>query len=195
MQILNVTNLPIYLPYDKAPVPFGDPLSDAAITLASPGVFSVPGYVPTNADQIVFTVSGAGVLPAAITAGVVYFVVGAVPATGAFNVSATKGGAAINTAQASTAPVTAHLVSNETDGVYLPFKTGYTVVVLNLSGGSLTLQGAPDSNAAVGAYGNPGGPGAFVTLAVVAAGSAALAQLSQDWIRVSTAATLVLMQN
>lgn len=194
MQVLNVTNLPIYLPNDKAPVPFGDPFSDASFTLASPSVVSVPGYVPTNGDAIAFTVSGTGVLPAAITAAVVYYVVGAVPATGAFNVSATKGGAAINAAQASTAPVTAHLVSGETDGVPLPFKPGYTVVVLNLSGGSLTLQGAPDLNAA-GPFGNPGGPGSFVTIAVVGAGAAALAQLNADWIRVSTAATLVLLQN
>jgi hypothetical protein len=194
MQVLNVTLLPIYLPYDVAPVPFGDPFSDATITLASPGVVSVPGYVPVNGQAIVFSIPvGGGTLPAAIVAGTTYFIVGAVPATGAFNVSATKGGAAINTATASTGIVTAHLVSAEVDGVVLPFKTGNTVVVMNLTGGSLTLQGAPDLNTTQ--YGNPQGPGAFVTLAVVPATSAALAQLSQDWIRVSTAATLVLLQN
>lgn len=194
MQVLSVTNLPIYLPYDTAPVPFGDPFSDATITLASPGVVSVPGYVPVNNQAIVFSIPvGGGTLPAAIVAGTVYFIVGAVPATGAFNVAATKGGAAINTATASTGIVTAHLVSAEIDGPVCPFKTGATVVVMNLTGGSLTLQGAPDLN--VTQYGNPQGPGAFVTLAVVPATSAALAQLSQDWIRVSTAATLVLLQN
>lgn len=194
MQVLSVTNLPIYLPYDKAPVPFGDPISDAAITLASPGVVTVPGYVPTNNDAIAFSIPvGGGTLPAAIVAGTVYFVVSAVPATGAFSVAATKGGAAINTATASTGIITAHLLSNEVDGVFCPFKTGATVVVMNLTGGSLTLQGAPDLN--LTQYGNPQGPGVYVTLAVVPATSAALAQLSQDWIRVSTAATLVLLQN
>jgi hypothetical protein len=194
MQLLNVSNLPIYLPNDTAPVPFGDPFSDAAITLASPGVFTVPGYVPTNGDAIAFSVYSTGVLPVAIVAGTKYFVVGAVPATGAFNVAATKGGAAINTATASTAPVTAHLLSAEVDGVVLPFKSGNTVLVENNTGGALVLQGAPDVNA-TGAYGNPGGPGSFVTLATVAANSRALVVLSQDWIRVSTAATLSLVQN
>lgn len=192
MQVLNVTNLPIYLPNDKAPLPFGDPFSNAAFTLASPSVVTIPGYVPTNADQIQFSVSGAGVLPAAFTAGTTYFVVGANAATGAFNLSATRGGAAINAAQASTAPVTAHLISGETDGTVLPFKPGATVVVLNLTGGSLVLQGASDSNTG---FGNPGGPGSYSTIATVAAGAAALAQLNYDWIRVSTAATLVLLQN
>lgn len=195
MQVLNVTQLPIYLPYDTAPVPFGDPFSDATITLASPGVVSVPGYVqPVNGQSIVFTIPvGGGTLPAAITAGTTYYIVGAAAGVGTFNVSATKGGAAINTATASTGIVTAHLTSAEVDGVPLPFKTGNTVVVMNLTGGSLTLQGAPDLNTT--GYGNPQGPGSFVTLAVVLATSAALVQLSQDWIKVSTTATLVLLQN
>lgn len=194
MQALNVTNLPIYLPYDRAAIPFGDPLSDAAFTLASPSVVTVPGYVPVNGDALAFSVSGTGVLPVAIVGGTTYYVVNANAATGTFNVAATKGGAGINAATASTAPVTAHLISNEVDGVTQPFKTGNTVVVANLSGGSLTLQGAPDLNAA-GPYGNPGGPGSYSTIAVVGAGSIAMAQLGFDWIRVSTAATLVLLQN
>lgn len=192
MQVLNVTNLPIYLPYDTAPVPFGDPLSDTTVTSASPGVVNVPGYVPVNGAALQFTVSGAGVMPTGLTAATTYYVVSANAATGNFSVSATKGGSAINTSSTGTAPITTHLISGEVDGVPMPFKPGATVVVLNLSGGSLVLQGAPDLNTG---FGNPGGPGTYVTLATVAAGSAAIAQLSQDWIRVSTSGTLVLLQN
>lgn len=202
MRTLTVSNLAIYLPADIAQVPFGDPLSDVAITLASPGVVSAVGYNnPANGDAISFTlpVGGAGVLPAAITAGQVYYVVGA-NANGTFNVSATKGGAAINTAQAASGIVTAHLISQQQYGTRTPFKPGATVVVLNTTGGSLVLQGASDSNsgfssAGVPNYGNPQGPGAFSTLATVPAGAAQEVVLNADWIRVSTAANLILLQN
>jgi len=200
MQVLNVTNLPIYLPADTAPVPFGDPLSDATITLASPGVVTVPGYNnPTVGDAIAFSIPvGGGTLPVAITVGTVYYVQAIVSAAlGTFNIAATKGGAAINTATASTGVITAHLISAEKYGVTLPFKPSNSVVVQNLTGGSLVLQGAPDVNVngTWGSFGNPGGPGTFVTLATVAAGTSQVVALTQDWIRVSTAATLQLLQN
>lgn len=193
MQALNVTNLPIYLPYDVAELPFGDPIQGAAFTLASPSVVSVPGYVPVNGAALAFVVTGAGVLPVAFVANVTYFVVGANAATGAFNLAATRGGAAINAASASTAPVTARLLSAQVDGVTLPFKTTGSVVVLNPTAGALVLQQAPDLN--VTTFGLPQGPGAFTTLASVPALSAAVVVLQNDWIRVSTAATLVLLQN
>lgn len=203
MQLLAVTALPIYLPADKAPVPFGDPLSDATITLASPGVFTVPGYAPTVGDAISFSIpvpippAAAGTLPVAVTVGTVYYVQALSGAAGGFNISATKGGAAINTATASTGVITAHLLSGETYGVTLPFKPGNTVLVENNSGGTLVLQGAPDVNVngTWGSYGNPGGPGTFVTLATLVAGQQALVNLSQDWIRLSSAGTLWLIQN
>lgn len=191
MQILNVTNLPIYLPFDKAPVPFGDPLEGVTCTSASPGVVTAPGYVPTAGDAVVLTFTAGGSIPTGLTAGIVYYVVN--PATDTFQVAATKGGAAINTSSTG-AQLVLHLVSNQVDGAVIPFKPGYTVVVLNLSGGTLVLQGAADSNAGV-PYGVPGGPGAFNTIVSLTAGTAALAQLSFDWIRVSTAGTLVLLQN
>lgn len=197
MQILNVTNLPIYLPADKAAIPFGDPINDAAVTLASPGVWTVPGYVPTNGDAISFSIPvGGGTLPVAITVGTVYYVVGS--SAGTFNVSATKGGSAINTATASTGVITAHLLSGEFYGVTLPFKPSNTVVVENNTTGSLTLQSAPDSGqaaAGTNTYNAPAGPGSFSTLAVVPANSRVLVNLNNDWIRVSTAATLTLVQN
>mgnify|MGYP000547166146 CR=1 FL=1 len=55
-------------------------------------------------------------------------------ALGTFNVSATKGGASINTAQAATGTITAHLLSNQTYGVVLPFKPGNTVLLQGAAG-------------------------------------------------------------
>lgn len=189
MQLLNVTNLPIYLPFDKAPLPFGDPLEGVTCTSAAPGVVTAPGYAPTNGDAVAFSFTAGGSIPTGLTVGTQYWVVGASGNT--FNVAATKGGAAITTSSTG-ANLVLHMISGQVDGVTQPFKPGATAVVLNLSGGTLVLQGASDSN--VG-YGVPGGPGSYSTIVSVAAGSAALAQLSFDWIRVSTAATLVLLQN
>jgi hypothetical protein len=189
MQILNVTNLPIYLPFDRAPLPFGDPLEGVTCTSAAPGVITSPGYVPTNGDAVALSFLAGGSIPTGLTVGTQYYVVSASGQT--FSVSATKGGGAITTSSTGSLLVL-HLLSNQVDGVTSPFKPGATVVVLNLTGGALTLQGASDSNAG---FGVPGGPGSYSTIATVGAGAAALAQLNFDWIRVSTAATLVLLQN
>jgi len=189
MQVFNITNSPVYLPYDRSDPPFGDNLVVSSITIAAPGVVTVPGtYFPANGDAVSFTTTGA--LPTGITAGTTYYVVGAAGLT--FNISATKGGGAITTTGSQSGTHTLHLLSFQTDGALCPFKTGDTVVVLNLSGGSLTLQSAPDSGTV---FGQPAGPGAYSTVITLAAGSAGLAQLNNDWIRVSTAATLVLLQN
>ena len=62
MQVLITTGTaagsqPIYLPYDKAPVPFGDPLA-ASLTAATPSIITVPGYIPTVNDAVSVTVQG-----------------------------------------------------------------------------------------------------------------------------------------
>jgi hypothetical protein len=212
MQLLNVTNLPIYLPYDKAAVPFGDPFSDLTATIASPGVFTAPGYNPTNGDKVIVTFAAGGSLPGGITNTAnaspytpgltpgfpytIYYVVGAVASTGAFNLSATLGGAGINTTTTGSL-LTLHLFSGQVDGVTLPFKPGYTVLVENNSGGTLVLQGAVDSGvlAPGQGYAPPAGPGTWNTLVSLVTGAQALVQLSYDWIRVSTAGTLALQQN
>lgn len=200
MQILNVTNLPIYLPYDKAPLPFGDVFDDGSHTLASPAVFTVVGYAPVAGDAVGISVDAGGTLDANFTVGTRYFVVS--PANNTFQLSATKGGAAINSTVAGTL-LAIHLLSGQIDGSTLPFKPSSVAVVLNLSAGTLVLQSAPDSNA-TGQYGRPQGPGSWTTVksasgvaggGSVAAGSAAMVQLDNDWIRVSTAGTLVLQQN
>lgn len=194
MQLLPVTNLPIYLPADKAQIPFGDPLSDGTATAAAPGVFTVPGYnAPAVNDALSFSFITGGSLPAPLVVGTVYYVQSVVSAAlGTFTLSATKGGAAITTTTTG-ASFTTHLMSAEVYGVTLPFKPSNTVVVSNTTGGSLVLQSAPDLNTA--SYGNPQGPGTWTALATVAAGAKALAVLNNDWLRVSTAATLYLEQN
>jgi len=191
MQMLNVTNLPIYLPADNANVPVGDPLV-CTITIAAPGVVTVPGYdAPVINDLVAFSTTGA--LPTGLTVGTVYYVVATVSAD-TFSVSATKGGGAITTSGSQSGVHTIHLLSRQAYSPLIPFKPGNTAVCLNLSGGALVLQTAPDSG---GVAGNPQGPGSWTTApgGSVGAGAAALVQLNNDWLRVSTAATLVLLQN
>lgn len=199
MKVLQVGNYPIYLPYDKAPVPFGDPIEGVTVTSATPGVVTAPGtYVPVVNDLVSFTFLTGGSIPTGIPYATPVYVQSATQTAGlwTFTVSLTKGGGAIATSSTG-ASVVLHLLSGETDGVTLPFKSGGTVVVENNTGGSLTLQGAFDTGQATpgNGYNPPVGPGAYFTLAVVAAGGAAEAVLQADWIRVSTNGTLILQQN
>lgn len=199
MQVLSLvsgtTPLPIYLPADIAPVPFGDPLSDVTITSSTTAIVSVPGYDnPQANDAVAFSVVSGNTLASGLTVGAVYYVVA--PISGyTFAVSATKGGAAIATTTSTTAgkPATVHLLSKQVYGPNLPFKPGSTAVALNVQTSAQTLQGASDVNSG---FGNPGGPGSFSTIATVAGGSAQLVTLSADWIQVSaTAGGLILLQN
>jgi hypothetical protein len=199
MKVLQLGIFPIYLPYDKAPVPFGDPIEGITCTSASPGVISEPGtYVPTNGDAVSLTYLTGGSMPTGLTYGQTYYVVSATQTAGlwTFSLSATKGGSAINTTGTGSSLVL-HLLSGQVDGVTLPFKSGGTVVVENNTGGPLTLQGAFDTGQATpgNGYNPPAGPGAWGPIVTVAAGGAAEAVLNYDWIRVSTNATLVLQQN
>lgn len=191
MQILSVSNLPIYLPYDKAPVPFGDAIEGVTCTAAAPGVVTAPGYVPVNGDAVALSYTAGGSMPAPLVAGQTYYVVAA--ANDTFEVSATKGGSAITTTTTG-ANLVLHLLSNQVDGVVLPFKPGNTVEVAGAAG--LILQGASDSNVAAPGqgYNPPSGPGAWNTIATIPASGSILATLNYDWIRVSTAASLVLRQ-
>lgn len=209
MQVLNVTNLPIYLPYDHAHVPFGDVIEGVTCTSASPGVFTAVGYAPVNGDAVVVAFTAGGSLPGGITnvgngaitppfyqsPYTVYYVVGASGNT--FSLSATKGGAAINTTSTGSNLII-FLWSGQIDGVNLPFKPGGTVVVENNSAGTLVLQGASDTGqaaAGTNTYNPPAGPGTWNTLVSLAAGGQANVNLAYDWLRVSTSGTLVLQQN
>lgn len=193
MKVLSVTTLPIYLPYDVAPIPFGDVFLNVSATAnASASIFTVPGYVPAANDAVAFSNPG-GNLDSNINVGQQYYTVNVSGDT--FQVAATKGGAAILGAGASNG-IAVHLLSNQTDGTVQPFKTGFTVVVLNMTSGTLLLQGATDANqAAPGAGYNPASsPGSFSTLVSVPASSAKEVVLSKDWIN-ANANGLVLIQN
>lgn len=201
MQLLNVGKLPIYLPYDIAPVPFGDPLSDATMTSAAPGVFTVPGYNPNLNDGVRLSVSAlsTAVLDTAFLVGVTYYAVNITTAAGTFSLSTAKSGTGQPTLVAAVAgaPLTVHLVSNQVDGQNLPFKPSNSVVALNMSTASIFLQGTNDLNAS-GSYGNPGGPQTpYKLMATIAAGQAALVTLTQDWIVTTSAGpgNLLFLQN
>lgn len=70
-------------------------LGTFTVTLASPGVFSKTGHGLAAGDKVVFSTTGA--LPTGLTAGTTYYVIAAGLTADAFEVSATDGGAAVNT--------------------------------------------------------------------------------------------------
>lgn len=203
MQLLNIAKLPIYLPYDKAPVPFGDPFTTATVTSAAPGVFTVVGYTPLLNDAVQLSIStlSTAVLDTAFTAGITYYAVNITTAAGTFSLSTQKNGTGQSTQAVNVqGPLTVHLLSNQTDGTVQPFKTGNQVLAFNLSTAAVFLQGAPDLNTTT--YGNPTGVGTKVLLPGVPAGgipanSCALVTLSQDWLLTTSAGpgTLSLIQN
>jgi hypothetical protein len=189
------TSLGIYLPYDKAPTPFGDPLA-ATLTIATPTVITVPGYIPTGGDAVSISVAGnsnflsslAGLTSISLQLGTTYYVVGTSIAAGtnAFVITTQKGGVAPATVEASitslaggnvvAGQVFVHLLSNQADGSVIPFKPGNTVICynaglntgLNNSGSpGMNLYGSPDLNTtlATGSYGAPLGPSGWVVLA------------------------------
>lgn len=189
MQLLNVTNAPIYLPWNVSPLPFGDVLGGITCTSAAPGVVTSVGYTPKLNDIVSLSYTGAGSMPTGLTAGQAYYVVS--PSGQTLSLSATKGGGAITTSSTG-ANLVLHLLSGQNDGTLQPFDSGNTCIVINLSGGTLVLQGAPDANPTAG---YPTGPGSYTTIVSVPTLSMALATLNNDWIRVSTAGTLQLIQN
>ncbi len=225
MQALIVTGTtagtqPIYLPYDLAPVPFGDPLA-ATLTAATPTVVTVPGYFPTNGDAVALSVAGtsgflsslAGLTTISLQLNTTYYVSSASGQT--FTLSTQKASAAtpatvlasITTLAQSGGQAFVHLLSNQPDGTVLPFKPGNTVLAMN--GGSaqligtnsfaaITLMGAADKNSTVatGTYGAPLGPTTFSVIATIGFGAPKLVQLSNDWIvATGSTSTLILIQN
>lgn len=197
MQVLPITNLPVYLPYDKAPQPFGDPIEGVTATSAAPGIITVPGYdAPVAGDEIALTFLAGGSMPTGLNPAQVYFVVAPI-VNNTFAVSATKGGGAITTSSVG-ASLVAHLLSGQVDGVTLPFKPSNSVLVENNSAGTLALQTTNDLNTTT--YGAPSGPNAAAWANLgpaggFTAGQQAVVVLNNDWIRVATAGTLYLIQN
>lgn len=76
------------------------PESDVTITVGTPGVVSWTGHGLQAGQPVVFSTTGA--LPTGLTAGTVYYVSATGLTTDAFSVSATVGGAAIDTTAAGT---------------------------------------------------------------------------------------------
>ncbi|MGO6879475.1 hypothetical protein ACC734_16890 [Rhizobium ruizarguesonis] len=83
-------NYPFKIAFDDAPPP---KTSVVTMTIASPGVISWTAHGLAAGTAIKFSTTGA--LPTGLTAGTTYYVVN--PTTDALSVSATPGGAAINT--------------------------------------------------------------------------------------------------
>ena len=79
-------------------VPVSKVAAVTSITNASPAVVNFTSHGFAANDAVVFTTSGA--LPTGLTAGTVYYVMSAGLTANAFQVSATPGGAAINTSSA-----------------------------------------------------------------------------------------------
>jgi hypothetical protein len=221
MQVLITTGTsagtqPIYLPYDKAPVPFGDPLA-ASLTAATPSIITVPGYIPSVNDAVSITVEGPNAIlttqvgaAGTLQIGTTYYVSG-VSAANAFTLGTQKGtatsvaswttlGFSITTPAVAAQPI-AHLLSNQPDGSIIPFKPGNTVLAMNAGAVSntgtstlaVTLFGASDLTTV---YGNPIGPGAYSVIATIGFGTPKLVNLNYDWIVASgSTSTLVLLQN
>jgi hypothetical protein len=143
-------------------------------------------------DAVSFSFTAGGSIPTGLTVGTTYYVVAPV-VNNTFAVSATKGGGSITTSSTG-ANLVAHLISGQTDGTLIPFESGASVLVVNLTAGTLVLQGAADSSTST-SYGQPAGPGTWNTIVSVPTLSMAIATLGYDWIRVSTAGTLQLLQN
>ena len=200
MQLLVIGKLPVYLPYDIAPVPFGDPISDALMTSAAPGVFTVKGYTPLLNDGVQLSVPAfsTAVLDTGFALGVTYYAVNITTAAGTFSLSTVKNGTGQPTRQAAVAgaPLTVHLMTKQVDGTVAPFKTGNQVLAINLDTQAVFLQGAPDTNLS-NSYGNPTGPGTSVLIATIGTSSMALVTLSQDWLLTTGAGggNLSLIQN
>lgn len=225
MQVLITTGTlagtqPIYLPYDRAPIPFGDPLV-ATLTAATPTVVTVPGYLPSNGDAVALSVAGtsgflsslSGLTTIAAQLNTTYYVSSATNNT--FTLSTQKASAAtpagvlsmVTTLGQFGGQVFVHLLSNQVDGTLLPFKPGNTVLAMNggnaatlttIGTAAITLMGAADlsSTVATGTYGAPLGPATYSVIATIGFGTPKLIQLSNDWIvATGSTSTLILIQN
>lgn len=205
---------PIYLPFNVAPVPFGDPWSDVTMTAATPSVITVPGFTPVQSSLVSLSVGGGALLGTltslTVSANQVYYVTSISGQT--FSVSTISSGTPLNAfttgLQAGTASlITVHTLSAQQDGPVFPFKSGATVLAMNagtkqlLGTGAfsdITIMGAADksSTTTTAAYGTVLGPSTFSVIATVAFGAPKLITLNNDWIVASgSTATLVLLQN
>lgn len=198
MQLLKVSTLPIYLPYDEAHVPFGDPFEDASITSSVTGIVTVPGYdAPLVNDKVLFSDLTAGALESAgLSVQKVYYVAAPIAGDTFALASVANGGALSTTLAVAKGAVTIHLVSDQVDGVPLPFKPNNTALAVNQNAFAVTLMGANDTSAQTpGNYVGPAGPGTLNVISTVPANSMQLVTLSYDWLQTSASGTVSLIQN
>lgn len=120
---------------------FYPPLANVGVVTisnASPGVVTFTGSNLAVADQCVFTTTGG--LPTGLTAGTPYFVISAGLGANSFQVSATKGGSAINTSSAGSGTHTANCYQT----LYTPSGSNTavisTITVANLSASNDTFK-------------------------------------------------------
>lgn len=212
MQAYTLNTLPVYLPYDIAHAPFGDPFNDVTITSSIPGqLVTVPGYEATSGDIVFFSVNSGNTIATNVSANFIYYVTSV--NNNSFYLALTKGGAIVTSAvgvNATSGQVVIHLVSGQVDGALIPFKPGNSVVAINTSNSAVWIFGAADNYAqapgSVAALGSsvPGGPGALTNLLTgvpgggIPARGAAVITLDYDWIAVGSAAgatSVILLQN
>jgi len=178
MQLLNLTasiTTPqaTYLPFNRSPVPFGEPIV-ASCSLGTPAIFASP-IVIASGSAVSFSVAGtsgllsslAGLTSISVQLNTVYYVVGTSVATtgGAvepyfyqFNISTTVGGVAPATLQASITSLAqkggqlfVHTLSSQSDGPVCPFVPGATVLAWNAGFVSGTGVNASQSITLMGA--------------------------------------------
>ena len=219
MQVLITTGTslgttPIYLPFNVAPLPFGDPISDVTLTAATPSVITVPGHNAVQNELVSFSVGGGAVLGTltslTVSANQVYYVTSISGQT--FSVSTVANGTPLNAfttgLQAGTASlITVHTLSGQVDGPVCPFETGATVLAMNggnaatlttIATAAITIMGAADksSTTTTAAYGTVLGPSTFSVIATIGFGTPKLINLSNDWIvATGSTSTLILLQN
>ncbi len=134
-------NYPFKLAFDDAPPP---KVSVVTSTIASPGVISWTAHGLAAGTPIKFSTTGA--LPTGLAAGTTYYVVN--PTTDAFSVSATPGGAAINTTGTQSGVHTATTVPTGT----VKYFYGIVMTAQENGGGANTarlLQGNVEINSPV----------------------------------------------
>lgn len=157
--------------------------SPVTISNASPGVVAWTGLLPTASSSISFSTTGA--LPTGLTPGTVYYIVGAGLTTGAFSVSATPGGAAINTSSAGSGVHTATYSGRNSAVVCSPRVLTFDSTILgstyisenfpptwNLNNGGFPVTGSATNTIFQGGGGNSFPVGSSPTLTLTVDGAA-----------------------
>src|SRR5450830_793287 len=153
-------------------------LAGATISIASPAVIGWPSHPLYVNAPVKFTTTGA--LPSGLTAGTTYYVISAGFGANSFQVSATIGGAAINTSGTQSGVHTAinapYGCANDLSTFNLPnIPAGYTTVQASANEGTTTVgQVIAHTHALPGSiltYGTPAGSGVLVQIGTSDTGS------------------------